>query len=184
MLEDEFVEPRSHETQKAQAVVEGMTVPLDHSTALSTSGPCLGSADAGLCRGKAEWVKDTMELAGATHLGRLHMVDGVCVGGAEYLPSELVPYPIPDKRKGNAFLTCSYMSAGDRDVRTQPLDALIEDLRCLGYDCLSVAAATEGSFPNGPVDWFEQKGFVDKGLLSEEEFPEMDIRYLQLDLGR
>ena len=185
MLEDEDVEPRSHGTRRSSHTVsEGKTVPLDHLTALSTSRPCLDSDDDGLCRGKAEWIKETMGRAGATHLGRLHMVDGVCVGGAEYLPSEMVPYPIPDKREGNAFLTCSYASADDEGLRTQPLDELTEDLRSLGYDCLSVAAATVGSFPNGPAEWFERRGFIDRGLLSEEEFPEMDIRYLQLDLGR
>lgn len=184
MLEDDFVEYRKRgATHLPRGTAEGETVPLDHLTALSTSRPCLDSDDVGLCRGKAEWTNETMGRAGVAHLGRLLMVDGACVGGVEYLPSELVPYPIPDKRKGNAFLTCSYMPAECVDARTHPLNALIEDLRGLGYDRLSVAAATEGCFPNGPVEWFERRGFVDRGLLSEEEFPEVDIRYLQLDLG-
>jgi len=40
------------------------------------------------------------------------------------------------------------------------------------------------AFPNGPSWWFEKKGFVDKGMLINEDLQNAEIHYLQLDLAR
>ena len=93
-----------------------------------------------------------------------------------------MPYQIPDKRVGNAFLTCSYASDESYDYRTHPLKKLIAELGDKGFDTLSIASAMEGIYPNGPADWFEGFGFEDAGHLKTEEFPTIEIRYLQLHL--
>ncbi len=63
-----------------------------------------------------------------------------------------------------------------------------------GYQCpyggylpakimILTCATSEGVvFRNGPVDWFEKKGFADKGVLMMEKLHEATIHYLQLDL--
>ncbi len=182
MLNDDEFEPRAPQWDGPGEVVAGDLVKVVPESVLATCGPCLRSDDTGLCRGKSEWVRDMIAKEGVDHLGYLHIVDGRCVGGAEYLPSTSVPYPTPDKRRGNAFLTCSYASDGERDYRTHPLKRLITDLRSMGYDTLSVATAKNGVYPNGPSDWFEAMGFEDVGHLHTEELPDMEIRHLQLRL--
>lgn len=179
---DEEMEPRAYTVDQSDDVVRGDLQPITPQTALSTCEPCTGSSDTGFCRGKAEWVGDTLRSAGLSHLGYLHFMNGRCVGGAEFLPSTSVPYPIPDKRKDNAYLTCSFLSDDKKDFRTHPLMRLIEDLRMRGFTTLSTAASKEVVFPNGPMSWFERKGFRDKGVLITEELHRAEIHYMQLEL--
>jgi len=133
-------------------------------------------------RGKSEWIRDMLRETGLKNLGYLHFYEGICVGGAEFLPSKEVPYPVPDKRDDNAFLTCSYLSDDKKDYRTHPLERHIGELPALGFRTLSVAASERVVFPNGPLEWFTRKGFEDKGVLFEEELHEATIHHLQLRL--
>ena len=182
MLNDEDLAPRLEQVRVGTDTVIGDLVPITPDSILSTCEPCLRSDDVGICRGKADWVRTTLEEIGMDSLGYLHRVDGACVGGAEFLPSTKVPYPIPDKRKANAFLTCSYRSDETHDYRAHPLNALIDDLRNGGFDTLSVVSSDRLSFPNGPSSWFLDRGFVDRGILASEQLPESELHYLQLHL--
>lgn len=180
--EDEEVEPVGYEVEQSDLLVSGDLVPNTPHTALTTCEPCIGSADSGLCRGKSEWVESVLKATGMTHLGYLHMHEDRCVGGAEFLPSEFVPYPIDDKRKGNAFLTCSYLSSDKADYRTHPLLRLIDDLKAWGFDTISTIASKDVVFPNGPTRWFEKKGFKDKGVLLTEELHKAEMHLMQMSL--
>jgi len=182
MLDDEDIEPRAYAVKQSEDVVKGDLLPLTPKSVLSTCVPCIGPDDTGLCRGKAEWIGDMMKSSGLDNLGYLHFVGGMCVGGAEFLPSEKVPYPIPDKRDDNAFITCSFLSDEAKDYRTHPLLALLGHLRDHGFSTVSVAASVDVVFPNGPVEWFERKGFKDRGVLINEELHCAEIHYLQLRL--
>lgn len=184
MLEDEDVEPVGYEVDQSEDVVRGELIPVDSKSVLSTCEPCIGSGDSGLCMGKSEWVRGVLKSSGLEHLGYLHMHGGKCVGGAEFLPSQMVPYPVPGKKNDNAFLTCSFLSDDKKDYRTHPLERLIDDLRKWRFKTLSVAASKDVVFPNGPMKWFEKKGFEDKGTLIKEELHKAEIHYLQLDLRR
>lgn len=182
MLDDEDVGISRYVVRQGDHVVRGELEPITSDSVLLTSTACAGSHDIGLCRGKSEWVRNILAKTGLKHLGYIHSVGGKCVGGAEFLPSLVVPYPIPDKGKENAFLTCSYMSDESSDFKTHPLEALERDLSEWGFDTLSVAASSEVVFPNGPAEWFVKKGFEDEGLLVEEEMHGAQIRYLQRHL--
>lgn len=179
LLSDEDAEPRAYSVMQSDDVVRGELAPITPESVLGTGATCAGADDAGLCMGKSEWVRDVLKSTGLRHLGYAHAHNGACVGGAEFLPSTVVPYPIPDKRQGNAFLTCSYLSDDKKDYRTHPLERLSEDLKAWGFDTLSVAASKDVVFPNGPMSWFVKKGFVDKGILITEELHNAEIHYLQ-----
>ncbi len=182
LLYDEDMPAEEGVPMQSDAVVRGTLEPITPESVLSTCAACLRSNDSGLCRGKAEWTRAMLGRSNANHLGYLHFMEGRCVGGAEYLPSIDVPYPIPDKRATNAFLTCSFRSDGDADYRTYPLDRLREELPGLGFDTLSVVSSTRTRFPNGPVEWFEGKGFEARETLAHEDLHDTDLVYMQLRL--
>ena len=182
MLYDEELPPRERPALGDASVVEGELSPITPESVLSTCAPCLMSDDIGLCRGKAEWTQTVLGETGTEHLGYLHFADGRCVGGAEYLPSTRVPYPIPDKRKGNAFLTCSFRSDVEKDYMSFPLRRLTEELGSNGYDTLSAVCSTNTTFPNGPVERFERMGFEKKEVLTHEELHDTDLVFMQMPL--
>jgi hypothetical protein len=181
MLEGE-AQPKVLAVKQSEAEVRGDLTPIDPRSVLDTSATCSGTGDRGICLGKSEWVQKVLDANRLKHLGYVHSVDGKCVGGAEFLPSTMVPYPIPDKRQDNAFLTCSYISDEEKDYRSYPLRSLSEDLRGWGFRTLSVASSKDVVVPNGPMWWFEKRGFVDKGLLATEKMHGAEIRYMQLEL--
>ncbi len=179
LLEDEMTGPEPYSVRQSGDVVRGDLVPLTPDSALSTCDTCAGSPDPGLCRGKAEWVAQMTRDSGRPSLGYLHMVGGRCAGGAEFLPSRLVPYPIPDKGPRAAFLTCVYVSDEHHDYKTHPTERLLADLKVHGFETVSVAASAAAVFPNGPASWFERLGFEDEGLLVREEMHGADIHLLR-----
>lgn len=61
--------------------------------------------------------------------GFLHTDErGNLLGGAEYLPSMLVPYDIPHSEDA-AFITCVYLSDAEYDYKSAPIKALEQYLR-------------------------------------------------------
>lgn len=182
LLYDEELPRRDTQDQEIGAATDGDLTPITPESVLATCEPCLQSADIGLCRGKAEWIQSVLEESGAEHLGYLHFMEGRCVGGAEYLPSPRVPYPIPDKRKTNAFLTCLFRSAAERDYASFPLRRLVDELGRSGYDTLSVVCSTNTTFPNGPASMFEKRGFERREVLAHEDIHDTDLVFMQLSL--
>jgi hypothetical protein len=182
LLEDELQETSRSEPPNGDDIVRGTLIPIDSESALSTCRPCTGTDDAGLCMGKSEWVRETLKKTGTEHLGYLHIVDGACVGGAEFLPSRMVPYPIPDKGDGDAFLTCVFRTDRVFDFRTHPLERLIEELGRVGFSTVSVVASDSTLMPNGPAAWFEKKGFEDRGVIGTEEMVGAEMHYLRMVL--
>lgn len=182
LLEEEDTKPRRYTIDQSENIARGELTPITSESVLGTCRTCSGAEDEGLCRGKSEWVENVLRTTGLKHIGYIHSHDGKCVGGAEFLPSEMVPYPIPDKRKDNAFLTCSYASDPKHDYKSHPLERLVEDLREWRFKTLSVVASSDGVFPNGPLPWFEKKGFVDKGVLITEGLHDAELHYMQLSL--
>jgi len=182
LLQDEGTEPRGYAVMQSDNVVRGELTPITSESVLGTSATCAGAEDEGLCRGKSEWVEEMLRKSGLKHVGYIHSMAGKCVGGAEFLPSQNVPYPIPDKRDDNAFLTCSYLSDAEFDFKTHPLERLALDLKEWGFTTLSVVASSDVVFPNGRLSWFEKRGFEDNGVLLTEKLHKAELHFMQLPL--
>ncbi|MEA1884929.1 MAG: hypothetical protein U9N62_10475 [Thermotogota bacterium] len=90
------------------------------------------------------------------------------MGGAEFIPSLVVPYNIP-KKEDIAFLTCSYLSGETVDYKTYLLEKLEVELPGLRYTQLITIASEGVVFPNGPLEWFKKRDYLDLGELSFEQ---------------
>lgn len=128
---------------------------------------CTPEAGEGCFTGKAAWIAATRRRYGLPHLGFLHLLDGVCVGGAEFVPSAAVPYPIP-RRHDAAFLTCAYLSDEAADYKGHPLRRLEEELPRHGFRSLLAVASEDVVMPNGPLAWFLARGYTDLGEVCRE----------------
>ncbi len=115
------------------------------------------------CGAKGEFLKRM----GCEFWGVLHLDGENVVGGAEYVPSLLVPYDIP-KSDDVAFLTCLYPSSEAFDYKSVPLERLEAELRSK-YTSLIAITDVYGSFPNGDLQWFMARGYEDLGVVSVEE---------------
>lgn len=149
-------------------IVKGEIRDLKEDTVLDTCILCASSQEKMYCSEKANWIKDLRQNFNLPYLGKLHYLNKVCIGGAEFVPSLAVPYPIP-KAEDLAFLTCSFGSSEDGDYKSYPLQELEEELPSFGYKYIIGIASENTPFPNGPLDWFLKKGYVDLGFIYNEE---------------
>jgi len=159
---------RPYNINQSDNLVKGILKPLTEKTVFDTYKPCARSFGERCCVSKSIWIRTIRGQYGLKHLGYLHYVDGECVGGAEFVPSLVVPYNIP-KKKDIAFLTCSYLSGENVDYKSYPLEKLESELPDLGYTQLFTIASEEVVFPNGPLEWFEKRGYLDVGEVSFEQ---------------
>lgn len=96
--------------------------------------------------------------------GYIHVDEsGKLIGGAEYLPSVVIPYAIPRNEK-TAFITCVYMSDSEFDYKTAPLKALESYLSQFYRELLAITDVN-GIFPNGDIGFFIQNGYCDRGVV-------------------
>lgn len=155
-----------YQIEQSNNLLVGSTKFLTEETVFDTCTPCMGGKE--YYYDKSEWIKKTKKDYGIEHLGILHYYNEKCVGGAEYVPSIMVPYPIP-KGKDIAFLTCLYLSDKNIDYKSYPLNKLETELFKLGYKTLLAIVSEEVVFPNGTLKWFIDKEYVDLGELYYEE---------------
>lgn len=160
----------------------GELVPVGVATIEATCETCFGSSDRSLCRAKSAWVGNVLRRTGLPHLGFLSMDGGRCVGGAEFLPIEEIPYPITGGKPGDAFITCSYATQPDFDFKSQPLRRLLAFLKESGFRRAFMIASVGVVFPNGPVDWYQARGFNDLGKVAYEEDEHAELHLLRQDL--
>lgn len=158
-----------YEVNVSRVVVTGELRELTEDTVDDTLKVCGFSSRHGQdCQAKGRWIKVIREKYTLPHLGLLHYAEGKCVGGAEFVPSLEVPYPIPKNEK-TAFLTCSFLSCELFDYRSFPLARLEEQLRRLGFHELIAVASERVVFPNGPLQWFLERKYQDLGSVYYEE---------------
>lgn len=160
----------------------GELVMIAADTVEATCETCFGADDRSLCRAKSGWVSDILRRTGLPHLGFLNMDGGRCVGGAEFLPIEEVPYPIPGGKSGDAFITCSYATQPEFDFKSQPLRRLLAFLKEAGFRRVFMVASMGVVFPNGPMEWYLARGFNDLGKLAYEEDEHAELHLLCHDL--
>jgi hypothetical protein len=103
---------------------------------------------------------------GVTTLGFINTENGRLLGGAEYAPSQVVPYDIP-RSEDTAFITCVYLSSERFDYKSAPLKRL-EALLSIRYKKAIAVTDENGVFPNGDMVFFQKNGYRDLGILSIE----------------
>lgn len=124
---------------------------------------CCGRSSENGCLEKKLFLKNT----GLNIYGFLHRdTAGKLLGGAEYLPATLVPYPIVHD-EDIAFITCVYMSDEEYDYKSAPLKALEEYLKKT-YKKVLVISDEAGVFPNGDMPFFIRNGYKDDGIIYED----------------
>ena len=148
--------------------IRGEINDLTEDSILDTCLLCASSEERSQCSGKARWVESVRKSFNLPSLGKLHYDNDICIGGAEFVPSTIVPYPIP-KAEDYAFLTCCYTTREDRDYKSYPLHELEKFLETLGYNTIFAIASEMTPFPNGPLEWFLTKGYMDLGMVYYEE---------------
>lgn len=157
-------------------VITGTLKPLTEETVLDTYKPCAPRYGEKCCFAKANWIKGVKNRFNLDCLGYLHYYNGVCVGGAEFVPSVVVPYKIP---KGNdiAFLTCVFLSDKNADYKSYPLEKLEKKIYEMGYKELITISSEKVVFPNGPLEWFEKHDYIDLGPIYYEsnEYAKMHL---------
>lgn len=126
------------------------------------SSLCTGRDSSACCMRKADFLCNL----GLNIYGFMNVQNGELLGGAEYVPSTLVPYDIP-KNGEIAFITCVYLSSEKCDYKSAPLQALELYLKS-NYKSVIVISDEIGVFPNGNLDFFVRNGYTDMGIISEE----------------
>lgn len=162
-----FPQRDAYVVKNSDHLIRGTTIPLTEETVLDTYQPC-GCLGKSCCTDKALWIKNIRNNFFVPHLGILHYYQGICVGGAEFVPSLAVPYPIP-KAEDIAFLTCSFLSDRSADYRSLPLQVLEGELPKHGFNSLLAIASEDVVFPNGTLQWFIDRGYQDHGQIHYEE---------------
>ena len=172
---------KPYKVKQSDNIVRGILKPLDELSVFDTYQPCARSFGEGCCASKSTWMKTIREQYSLKHLGYLHYVDGECVGGAEFVPSLVVPYNIP-KKEDIAFLTCSYLSGEKVDYKSYPLEKLEHELPRFGYTQLLTIASEDVVFPNGPLGWFVKREYIDLGDISFEKNEGANLHLLKKEL--
>lgn len=130
---------------------------------VSAACGCCGRKTAENCAGKLNFFHSFPQKV----YGFLHRDEaGNLIGGAEYLPSAVVPYPVP-RNGGTAFLTCLYLSDAEHDFKSAPLKALEQYLRQT-YSRMLAISDEAGVFPNGNLNFFLRHGYRDEGVVFED----------------
>lgn len=142
--------------------VSGTIVPITRDNYHTACG-CTGRTACGGCDSKIRF----LENSGLSVFGFMNLNGNTLLGGAEYMPSVLVPYDIPHEEK-TAFLTCIYLSDSRFDHKTAPLKAL-EEYLSQSYDKICAVTDEKGIFPNGDMAFFQRNGYTDKGVIAKEE---------------
>jgi hypothetical protein len=126
------------------------------------------------CLAKTGWAADITCKVPEGILGFIAYDKGEAAGAVEFLPSPLVPYPLPEKSNEIAFITCIYSFEEGADYRGQVLKHLLNHLQDSSYRELQVVAGQRSPYPNGPEPFFRKYGFepvaeLDRVILREGE---------------
>ena len=105
--------------------------------------------------------------------GFMNLSGNKLLGGAEFVPSNLVPYDIP-RSEDIAFITCIYLSNKDYDYKSAPLMAL-EDYLKNKYKEVLVISDEIGVFPNGNLEFFLKNNYKDEAIVFEDDYCKLHL---------
>lgn len=160
----ETVKEKPYIVEIPSSKYNGKLIELTNKTIGEVKACCTMSGCSDGCKAKGEFLSHI----NGEFLGYLNFNGNKIVGGAEYVPSMVVPYNIP-KDEETAFLTCSYLSCDLKyDNKSYPLEALEKQLK-LKFKKIIAISDEKSVFPNGNLKWFENNGYKDEGLVSIEE---------------
>lgn len=145
-------------TQEYRGTIVPITHDNYHIACRCTGQRCLGSSAS-----KAEFLRKH----GISVFGFMNQSEDRLLGGAEYIPSLLVPYDVPRDER-TAFITCVYLTDSEFDYKTAPLTAL-EHYLAGQYDRVIVVSDEIGVFPNGDLAFFLRNGYTDMGVIYTDE---------------
>lgn len=143
-------------------------IPLTVDNIAETCRLCIPASQSAGFRAKQDWAQSISVKIPEGILGFAACQGAEVVGVVEYLPSLLVPYPIPEKNPAIAFITCIYSREGKEEVldyRGQVLEKLLDFLPTRGFSCVQVVAGLHTAYPNGPKQFFAGRGFEEVGAL-------------------
>lgn len=143
-------------------IYQGDIVPITRDNCI-LAGNCTGKNNYPYCKDKAKFLAQE----GLDIYGFMNVESNRLLGGAEYMPSKQVPYPIP-KDELMAFITCVYLSDSEFDYKTPALKALEAYLKKKYAKVLGISDE-QGVFPNGDLNFFLRNGYTDEGVISEEK---------------
>lgn len=128
--------------------------PLTIENMTDTCMICNWRRDSQEYRAKLTWVSQIKAEVPDGIVGFIAYEKGKAVSFVEFLPSPLIPYPLPEKNAKVAVINCLYPLEDGPDYRSQVLKRLIDHLRSLGYSKLQVISGRRTLAPNGPVSFF------------------------------
>ncbi len=181
IAEGNIPENKPYKVDLGKHIIKGNVEMLTEKNIFDTCICCAPSQKTSCCYSKSEWIKQIRKEFNLPYLGVLHYYNNKCVGGAEFVPSLAVPYPII-KGKDIAFLTCSYLSGEEHDFRSYPLKKLEEKLSSLNYKSLVAIVSEDVVFPNETLNWFKEKGYIDLGEVYYEERDFARMHLIKKDL--
>lgn len=168
-LLEEGKKPKKHpyRVSSSENIVVGLLKPLNEKTVADSFNVCAPSYGKCCCAPKGDWIRRIKERYNIKSMGYLHYLNEKCVGGAEFVPSLMVPYNIP-RAPNIAFLTCVFVSDEKADYKSYPLGQLEKTLREMGFKEVITIASEDVVFPNGPLDWFVKRDYRDFGVINYE----------------
>ena len=139
-----------------------------------TAAGCTGRKCSEGCQKKVRFFEEN----GLSVFGFMNLRDGDLVGGAEFVPSTLVPYNIPHDRQ-TAFLSCVYLSDEEFDYKTPALQEL-ERYLAERYRKMVVVSDEKGVFPNGDMEFFVWNEYKDMGIVFEDSYCRLHLMEKEL----
>lgn len=167
----ELVKEKPYIVSIPSKVYEGQLIELTSKTIDQVKNCCTMTGCSEGCTAKGKFLPKISN----EFLGYIHLKGDKIIGGAEFVPSMVVPYDI-SRSEDVAFLTCSYISCDSQfDNRTYPLKALEKQLESRFKKIIAISDE-KSVFPNGNLKWFQNNGYKDEGIISvEEEYATLHI---------
>jgi hypothetical protein len=137
----------------------GTAMSLTSTNLANTCRLCIPPKEGCGCLSKAAWVTRITRRVPGNVLGFIAYHNDQVVGAVEFLPAVLVPYPIPEKAPGVAFITCLYSLENGSAYRGQVLESLVEYLQETACWEVQVITGKRTPYPSEPENFFTQFGF-------------------------
>jgi len=108
---------------------------------------------------KQDWYLRVAEETGSETIGLIGYSEQQAVCHAEFLPSTLSPFPLPDRSPQTAVIHCLYNLEQGPDYRDALLRSALDHLAGRGYRRIQAVVGRHSPAPNGPASSYAEAGF-------------------------